>query len=160
MNKKAIIKTAALITAVILIFSACSGRKESGAAIFASFTEDLSILGEWSYIGSRSGASEDLFIEEGFALPAASVLSIIKNPNYEEIFSTEILSYDGIYIYYGALVKEDSANYNFRAGYKLEITTGITTDLLEVFNLTYDPAAERLCWVGEETGLLRYYERK
>jgi len=40
------------------------------------------------------------------------------------------------------------------------ITTGITTDLLEVFNLTYDPAAERLCWVGDETGLLRYYERK
>ena len=163
MNMKTLVKVITLFTAVILIFVACSGRRESGETnhantVYPILVLDSELFGEWRYVGSRSVTSGNLFIEERFSNPAMSVLSLTKNPIPEEIFHPVILSYDGIYAYYGYLAKEEDF-YDFRAGYKLEIGTGNTTDLLEIFIFTYDSTTGRLCWDVEETDLFRYYER-
>jgi len=137
---------AAIISIIIIItisFTACTRQTNTHA------DGDLSIIGEWRYVVSRSNASGDVYEEERLTYPTTSALSI----------DADLIFYAGMYVYYGTLKKIDPSIYNFNVNSMREIVDDYLTEINMIFVFSYDSNTESLAWDDQEMNLIRYYER-
>jgi len=127
-----------IIIIITIAFTACTRQTKTS-------DEDLSIIGEWRYVVSRSNASGDVYEEERLTYPTTSALSI----------DADMIFYAGMFVYYGTLKKIDPSIYNFNVSSMREIVDDYTTEINMIFVFSYDSNTESLAWDDQEMNLIR-----